>query len=153
MSNLVCFFFFPSSSLVKFPLDVITFSLLSTPPIHTKYTLLIAVHFQCPSESLNVTFAFHSMFKIQESGNEIKPEERAFQWMENSNKFSVLTPIMGVNLLSPLSFILQREMLAQAPHQTPCSAPSFPIRMSVCWMTSVFSLSLYSLRFCNYTEL
>lgn len=70
---LVLFSFSPNSSSVKFPLDVITFSLLTTSTVLTKYSLCIAVHFQCPSESLNVTFAFHSMFKIQEAQNEKKP--------------------------------------------------------------------------------
>lgn len=125
MSNLV--FYFPSSSSVKFPLDVITFSLLTTPPIHTKYSLHRAVHFQCPSESLNVTFAFHSMFKIQGAGNEIEPYEKAFRWMEN-----VINPVFWpqlrvFSLARPLSFVLLTSKCWKDSHTRPHTrVPLFP---------------------------
>lgn len=111
-------FFLPFSPPVKFPLDVITFSLLTTPPSHTKYSPHRAAHSPCTFESLNVSFAFHSMFKIQEL--EMKWNHRRGPCNKWEIVISVLTPIMGIQPRKT-TFIhpAQWETQAESPHQAP----------------------------------
>lgn len=89
---LIFFLLFPPP--VKFLLDVITFSLLTILPSHTKYSPYSTAHFPCTFESLNVSFAFHSMFKIQVlemEGNHGRGPCNKWEIV-----ISVLTPIMGI---------------------------------------------------------
>lgn len=58
--------------------------------------------------------------------------------MENSNKSSVLPPIMGVSpCKAPCAYPIHWEILTQSLHQTPGSSSSVPIGPSVCQMITM----------------
>ena len=131
--SLVFFFFL----WVKFPLDVITFSLLTVPSLHTKCSLHIAVHFQHTFENVNVTFAFHSLFKIQRAENDTIGESLAVNG--KSSKLSVLTSNMGVQpRKTPFLCPAKGAVLTQSSHQTPCLSPSIRFRVSMGHAITVF---------------